>query len=638
MIPARDSLLARPSASCRPSWIGLGMLLALAFALRFFRLGWEGLWVDEAFTAQLVRLAPARILEQLLGSDDAPPLFYFVEKIAAALFGTGETALRLAPALAGFLAPALLLLCARARGRANLLWSGAFLSVAAYGVFYSRQARSYGLVLLLGLLFVLASQALLSPESRTAPVRESRRAAAWVAISGTLLVCTHHLAGLLLMTGALLALVRLIAERGQPAGETGGPRARGIVAAFAIPLLAWGLLLLLSRSQIETHAIFNAWMGEFWKRHPLPLAPLFSLGVFSPGGRCPLPPSVSFAVLHRAYAFWSCLSFALGVSLLVLAIAPAFSPRTPKPSRDHDPGRNAPDGSGQSDSQPASPDQKRVLALVLSPAAIETAFLALPLLALLAASMLFRPAYVLGRSDAIAFPAFALLMGRGLARLPRAAAGAAVVFWLLVSLAALSPTYGWAGQSGGVRHGLAGWQAKGNDRRLAEDLVRQGFAAGDRVIHTYLTAPSLEYYLDHAGIAHGKAWFPAEAGAAPAATALASFDSLRAHERQAIALRRMVERDLPHEGSVWILALASGDESSRVNEDPGARTLTLDDLAYPQNLLLFYFSGTAPQPAALRYTQDWISGRRLVVRVPKQAFVPLESLPPVEAGSPETRR
>ena len=579
-----DMPASRPSASGPSgvagsagfSWPLLAAIVALGAALRLVLLGHEGLWVDEAFTAGIVRQPIGRMIATLVRTDDAPPLFYLLEKLAGTLFGRSETALRLLPALAGVGAVALLLCEARRRADRGTLLAAAFFAAAAYPVFYARQARSYGLLLLLSLAFVLGSRELLARQPREGPLRRGPWTATQVCAAGVLLCLTHHLGGLLVATGLALALLgrvpALRLSRGVP------------ILPFLLPLLLWSAWLTLSRAQLGTHEELNTWMGEFWRTRPLALAPLYSLAAFAPGGRCLTAPPVASPALPASLSAWTCASAALACACLVLAIV-----------------RGARAQAGER--------------------LVEIAFLAAPLAALAAASLVWAPAYVLSRSDAIAFPAFALLIGRGLGRLPRTAAWGALLFWLAISVTALAPSYGLGREAG----------AKGTDRWLAGVMERRGLRATDWVIHTYLTAPSLEYYLERLGAPHARDWFPADAGHAPAGSRETPLDSLRTYERQALALRERMTASLPEDGAVWLLALLD-EGAAPLRGASDAQQVSATQLAYPGNLLLYYLTGRAPQELVARYRQDWISGDRVLVRVPRGSWVELETLAPVEAA------
>ena len=67
------------------------LLLGTAVLLRILFLDREGLWVDEAYTALMTRFSFGGIVSRL-GQDDAPPLFYFLEKIVTTSRASGRRA------------------------------------------------------------------------------------------------------------------------------------------------------------------------------------------------------------------------------------------------------------------------------------------------------------------------------------------------------------------------------------------------------------------------------------------------------------------------------------------------------------------------------------------------------------------
>ena len=62
--------------------------------LRFYHLGFNSLWLDEAYTYHFARLSFSDRLEIFQGVPDFhPPLFYELEKIGL-LFGNSENSLK----------------------------------------------------------------------------------------------------------------------------------------------------------------------------------------------------------------------------------------------------------------------------------------------------------------------------------------------------------------------------------------------------------------------------------------------------------------------------------------------------------------------------------------------------------------
>ncbi|MFY9195685.1 MAG: glycosyltransferase family 39 protein, partial [Methanoculleus sp.] len=70
--------------------------------LRFYNLGWNSLWLDEASTLGFARQSFLGIWESTAGGEFNPPLFYWLEH-GMLLFGESEFVLRFLPALLGAL-------------------------------------------------------------------------------------------------------------------------------------------------------------------------------------------------------------------------------------------------------------------------------------------------------------------------------------------------------------------------------------------------------------------------------------------------------------------------------------------------------------------------------------------------------
>lgn len=133
--------------------------------------------------------------------------------------------------------------------------------------------------------------------------------------------------------------------------------------------------------------------------------------------------------------------------------------------------------------------------------------LALPIASGVALSHVVTPHYVPGRVDQMMFPAFALLAGAGLASLrpafARAAAAIAVVAMGLAAMGAFTVDYRALGFDG-------------SDRELAAAIAAEN-RAGDVVLCTSLTRPSLEYYLRRAGVEATLLSYPRDTALHPAA-------------------------------------------------------------------------------------------------------------------------
>jgi len=557
----------------RPVWI-LAAVFVAAAVLRFYALGREALWCDEAYTALTSRLPLKDLFTRQFTSDDAPPLFYLLEKLSISIAGDSEGVLRAVSALAGLLAVGILLWRAYRQGGAAHAWSAAYLAVAAYGIFHARQARSYSLLILLALVLILSAREMLGGKRRAGPL---------LMTSALLLVLTHNVAVVLVMSSLVL----------WPLGAAGKPRLRSWFLWHLPALAVWALLWILASAQLQVHAQQNFWTAHYWETHLLGLAPLYSIGVYLPGA-LPFGGFSGFATSEHVASLWTILSVVLGgvVLLAVLRRRPKHSiAQTPLAHRD----------------------------LLL-----DAAFLFLPLLALLAASLIFTPVYVLTRTDALAYPAFALLIGRGLANLPCRAAGGILLFWALLSVGTWGPTYG---------HGKTGL-SKGTDRRVAEQIAEGGLAPDDWVVHTFMTAPSIEFYLERADAPHRTAWFPTVAGQNIASTWTTPLDSLPGYLDDAFALRREMEGVLPEDGATWVFAVIDSATTMDLTRESGPKTLTVEKVCYPVSVLVYALVGGQQFEAVSIYKPDWLGGRRIVLRLPRTMWLPVEDLPPFR-GEPQ---
>src|SRR5207248_1609296 len=178
-----------------PVLAGVAALTVLAALLRFYRLGHQGFWFDEANTALLVHFSPGKMLGLVPQTESTPPLYYCIAWVWARIFGYGETALRSLSAVAGVLTVPI----AYGIGR-KLVSIRAGLILAALTacnpllVWYSQEARSYALLVLLSAASLLAFAYLLERPTAWS-------GAAWV-IASALALAAHYYALLVLVPEA----------------------------------------------------------------------------------------------------------------------------------------------------------------------------------------------------------------------------------------------------------------------------------------------------------------------------------------------------------------------------------------------------------------------------------------------------
>ena len=218
---------ARTAARRLPAWWPLAALTLLAAVLRLSTLGLQSFWYDEAFTPLHV-LHPSLFdtMEWVSRTENNPPLWYLLEWFDYRLLGTSEYALRLPTALAGIaLVPVSWALGRELAGRAAAIAFAAIVAVSPMFVWYSQEARSYGLfTLTAGLTMLAFLRVLRDPTPR-------RRAV--FALCGALALLSHYFAVFLLIGMGLW----LLADPRMRRASVPALGALVLVAAALVPLV-----------------------------------------------------------------------------------------------------------------------------------------------------------------------------------------------------------------------------------------------------------------------------------------------------------------------------------------------------------------------------------------------------------------
>jgi hypothetical protein len=196
-----------PAATARravtaPAWWPLAALLVLAAALRLSTLGLQSFWFDEAYTpVHVLHPSLSATWTSMVHSENSPPLWYLLEWLDYRILGSGEVALRLPSALAGIATVAVAwALGGELGGRRTAIACGGLVAVNPLFVWYSQEARVYGLYVL-----VAALATLCFVRAEREPTRG--RMAAFAA-SGALAMLTHYFAVFLLVPMAVWMLYR----------------------------------------------------------------------------------------------------------------------------------------------------------------------------------------------------------------------------------------------------------------------------------------------------------------------------------------------------------------------------------------------------------------------------------------------
>lgn len=129
----------------------LGLILLLGVGLRIYRVGSEGIWLDEGVTIARASSSLSRIVDSGY-PDPSPPLYYLALHFWIKCFGNSELSIRLPSVIFGALAIWLIYRVGETLwNRRTGLTAAFFLALAAFPVYFSREARMYSLLLLLSL-------------------------------------------------------------------------------------------------------------------------------------------------------------------------------------------------------------------------------------------------------------------------------------------------------------------------------------------------------------------------------------------------------------------------------------------------------------------------------------------------------
>ena len=121
-------------------------ILIIGTFLRFYKLDFQSLWLDELHTMQQAK--PSESVKDLyaflLCCDQHPPLFYLTAKFFFSIFGHTEFVARSIAATTGSLCVlALYFLGKELANKAVGLTAATFLAINFYGISYSQEARMY---------------------------------------------------------------------------------------------------------------------------------------------------------------------------------------------------------------------------------------------------------------------------------------------------------------------------------------------------------------------------------------------------------------------------------------------------------------------------------------------------------------
>lgn len=360
---------ASAPASEPASVIGILLLAASAFLLRIHQIGRQELWFDEADSYFLATIPTGLV------HSNTPPLYYLLLRTWMAVAGTDETAIRLLSAIFGTLFVLVTLWAGRTFFNTAVgWWSAAFSALAPIHIYYSQEARPYALAVLLVLVtYVLLWRALARMTWRS-----------WLLASAVALLAlySHYIVIFALLPTALLVYL-----------WPQSPVARRRWLAYGSSTLFCGLLLfpwILWSFILTPHPLgwTSDWIGYEWRNTPPVLAIPKTLEVFGLGSQKGL---VGYKVLPKGYPN---VEYPQALRLIGLGTLAGLGLWVAM----------------------RRGDNKLNIPWLAKRKAWLGASLFIPLGALWLFS-LYRPVYLVGRYDIVAFPAYVLGVGFGLAKL-----------------------------------------------------------------------------------------------------------------------------------------------------------------------------------------------------------------------------
>ncbi len=132
-----------------PTVFWLTLIISLTIFLRFFTLGSESIWLDEAESIRESHLT----IQGIAASSNQPPIYFLLLRAWIALFGTSEFAIRSLSAIFGILSIVAIYFTGTTLLNKRVGLISAFLaSFAIFVIRHSQDARAYSLLLLLATL------------------------------------------------------------------------------------------------------------------------------------------------------------------------------------------------------------------------------------------------------------------------------------------------------------------------------------------------------------------------------------------------------------------------------------------------------------------------------------------------------
>ncbi|MGZ4236572.1 MAG: glycosyltransferase family 39 protein [Solirubrobacteraceae bacterium] len=214
----------------RSLWLLAGIVI-IGAAIRFSTLDQQSFWLDEATTWGIVSHGLGHVLSTVPKTESTPPLYYVLVWLWSRVFGTGEVGLRTFSALCGTMTiPVMWAVGRRLASERIGLVAALVTAVNPLLFWYSQEARTYALLVLLSALSLLAFLRALEQPS-------VGRLLAWGTVCA-LTVLAHYF-GAFVVVGEAVWLLFALRRRGvlTVAGAAVGLAPIVVVGAALVPLV-----------------------------------------------------------------------------------------------------------------------------------------------------------------------------------------------------------------------------------------------------------------------------------------------------------------------------------------------------------------------------------------------------------------
>lgn len=236
-----------------PVAFSVGLLVAVAIAIRLVHVTTDPIWFDEAASLGIASMDWSVILGPMAEAESSPPGYYVLAKLWMQLFGANIVSLRMMSVLAGAASVGVIwVLTRRAFSEAAAWIAAGFVTLAATQVRLSQDGRCYAVLFLMATLSIWAAivmvQRLRADQSWGWP-------GAGLSVSMAFMLWLHATAGFIILGLNFLVLAALLPDRRL--------LWRGVVGLVAVNA-AMVLMAALPLWAILQHALFSDSFVDRW--------------------------------------------------------------------------------------------------------------------------------------------------------------------------------------------------------------------------------------------------------------------------------------------------------------------------------------------------------------------------------------